>query len=124
MKKMIAFLFVTLTLTGCLTRAPTDYELDKRAGLTPPVPNPKLKDSELTKFSFNEKNPTGASLPNEYEKRVEKTWIYERPAGGGTLQGTWFWMEVASAGCECDAPYLTKTRSETTRNPGLNSKKH
>lgn len=123
MKAKLICLSVTLSLTGCLTRAPTEYELDRRAGLTPPESNPKKKDSELAKFSF-EKQSSGPRLPNAFEKRIEKTWLYERNVGGGTLQPTWYWTEVNSAGCNCDAPYDTaraKDASQTNKIP--NSKR-
>lgn len=115
MRNKFTLLLVSLSLTGCLTRAPTDYELDRRAGLTPPESNPKKKDSELAKFNF-EKQTSGPRVPDAYEKRVEKTWLYERNVSGGTLQPTWYWMEVNSTGCNCDAPYETGKSKDFTRN--------
>lgn len=123
MKTKIAVLLFALSLTGCLTRAPTDYELDRRAGLTPPESNSRKKDSELAKFNF-EKQTSGPRVPGTYEKRVEKAWLYERNVSSGTLQPTWYWMEVNSTGCNCDAPYEAgKSKDFGQNNRALNQKR-
>lgn len=119
--KTLFLTIVTLIATGCLTRAPTNYEMDRRAGLTPPIRDPKLGDNELSQLTLSKNAQGGPRLPQEYEKRLEKTWLFERSVGGGTLQGSWFWMEVSANNCNCDAVYDVKEK--TLARPSINPKR-
>ncbi len=82
-----------LTQLSCLSRAPTDYELDKRAGRAPEQVAPA--PLALSVDSHDTKPPAGPMLvPPE----IVPVWIYGHSQTDGTwLQGTWVFVEVQPA---------------------------
>lgn len=85
--------FATFISVSCLSRAPTAYELDRRAGRTPVTPSPDALS--MTLQSQSEKPPKGPVLaPPE----VLPVWIYGHAQADGTwLQGTWVFVEASPA---------------------------
>jgi hypothetical protein len=83
-----------LILTGCATRAPSDYELDRRAGLVPSVDvEKKIAATDLRSLPKNSKDP---KHPMRRAPRLEKVWVYDQELEGGFwMQGTFVYLEVA-----------------------------
>lgn len=78
---------------GCITRAPTTYELDRRAGFTTPG-EPTIPD-ELTKMRANANINKNPIVPARVPSLVEKIWINDQIlADGAKMQGTWLFLEV------------------------------
>jgi hypothetical protein len=85
------WLVVVLALgSGCLTRAPTTMELDRRAGL--------LADKErdwVSELGTSSSLPKTPRLPVRVAPLVEKVWVADLPLGNDArLQGTWLYLEV------------------------------
>ena len=81
-------------LSACATRAPSDYELDRRAGLVPTVEVERLRrDAE----DIRQVNGDGkaAHQPPRSQPRLERIWVYDQELDGGYwLQGTYVFLEV------------------------------
>ena len=91
MTKMLIF---SLLLTSCITRAPSDYELDRRAGLTPSVEVP-LNVKELSKLEKIHKTDTSGGAPMRTSPWIEKVWVYDQSLGKDFwMKGTYIYMEV------------------------------
>lgn len=83
---------VSLT-TGCMSRAPTTYELDKRAGMLPPTEN-SVKTA-LSNLDSDSSLKKGAYMPARVGPVVQKVWITDQHLPDGSLlQGTWLFLEV------------------------------
>lgn len=85
----------SLLCVSCMTRAPSNYELDKRAGL---LPNKSLKLSyksvaeELSEIKGQNK---ASEEPLRVEPRIEKVWIYNQELNDSTyLQGTYLFFQI------------------------------
>ena len=93
---MKQYLLLTTTIvlfSGCITRAPTTYELDRRAGFNAPG-EPVLPD-DLSKMRTNSNIPRAALMPVRMPPLVEKIWVADTTlADGAKLQGTWLFLEV------------------------------
>jgi hypothetical protein len=93
---------MVIVLAGCVSRAPTDCELDKRSGLYPssycdkdaaalPRDRPALVG---TGGGTADAKP--ASLPIREQPMVAKVWVRDQILDGGHwMQGTWLFVEVA-----------------------------
>ena len=96
MKKVIFATFVSLS--SCVTRAPTENELDRRAGLVPATlaeeHRDELKD-QLTGLHPVKGQDKPTRLPLRSTARVERVWVYDQELDGGYfLQGTYLYLEV------------------------------
>jgi len=79
--------------TGCMTRAPTSYELDRRAGLLPP--NESGIENDLPQIKTNSNSEKKTQMPERLPPVVEKVWITPQILPDGSkLDGTWMWIEV------------------------------
>ena len=91
MTKTIIF---SLLLTSCITRAPSEYELDRRAGLTPSVEVP-ISEKEIAKLEKIHKTDAIGGAPVRTSPWIEKVWVYDQSLGKDYwLQGTYIYMEV------------------------------
>lgn len=81
---------VALFPLGCLVRAPTTHELDRRAGL--------LSDGRAAAMVQVRTSSTvarAAQVPVRLPPLVEKVWVSDLPLGpDARLQGTWLYLEV------------------------------
>ena len=90
--KILIFTSVFLT-TGCLTRAPTTYELDKRAGML--APTEKAVKSALSDLDTNSSLKKSVYMPARVGPVIQKIWITDQHLPDGSLlQGTWLFLEV------------------------------
>lgn len=92
---MRTLLLVSTVLTaGCITRAPTTYELDRRAGFTTP-PNAKPSADAVDKLRTSSAVARAPRVPVKVPPLIEKVWVSDYPLGDGArLQGTWLFLEV------------------------------
>lgn len=94
MIKLTLFATFVFAATGCaITRAPTDYELDRRSGLALPTDDDK-NDLKSTKVETTSSLPKSATMPARLPPIVERIWVTDKRIGSGWLQGTWLWVEV------------------------------
>lgn len=102
MTRFPSLLVLVLLVPGCLRRAPTSYELDKRAGhpLPPTEPAYETKKS-LRKASFTEPLHTTSNIarapqmPARSAPVVRRVWVVDQTLPDGSwLQGTWWFVEV------------------------------
>lgn len=93
MIKRILILASVCTFSGCaVTRAESDYELNRRAGL--PIPGEdklNLKEGDLRTSSVLQKN---SYMPARVPPVVERIWFFDKKIGNYWQQGTWVWVEV------------------------------
>lgn len=83
-----------LFLSGCVTRAPTKFELDRRAGLVPEVEAEK-KAREAQGVRTLPAISKGAQSPRRVEPRIEKIWVYDQELSAHAwMQGTYVFLEV------------------------------
>ena len=113
---------------GCMKRAPTNYELDRRAGMATPPPEAQF-ESERQKKKHRKQNPTFTEplwtsstlaaapvMPARVQPVVRKIWVPDQLLEDGSwLQGTWMFVEVEPAHWlpEVDpggAPFATQTK--------------
>ncbi len=105
MKNSILVSVLSLTSVSCATRAPSTFELDKKAGLTPTldIEGAKTEAKELKKTE-DKKDERSKEKSKEKEKpeqpwrtrpRVEKIWVYGQELSPSVyLQGTHVFLEV------------------------------
>jgi hypothetical protein len=103
---------MVMTLTGCVKRAPTSYELDKRSGLGTPPPDPSYEHpkryqrraarkarrhgegAEPSMRSTSLVAPT-PRMPARTTPVVRRIWVADQNLSDGSwLQGTWWVVEV------------------------------
>lgn len=88
--KTVTMLLVMASATACITRAPTTYELDRRAGLLADA-----KDDPLPSIHTSSAVPRAPRMPVQIPPLIEKVWVSDLPIGeGARLQGTWIFLEV------------------------------
>lgn len=95
MKKEKLLILVSLLglTTGCLTRAPTSHELDKRAGLRPP--NESAVKEVLSDIDTNSSLKKSSYMPARVGPVIQKVWVTDQHLPDGSLlQGTWLFLEV------------------------------
>lgn len=86
--------FITVLMTGCATRAPTKFELDRRAGLVPEADGQRtvVEAQDLRPLPTSAKVP---AMPYRTSPRVEKIWVYDQELGPNAwMQGTYVFLEV------------------------------
>ena len=92
MKKIL--LLSTLSIS-CVSKTPTTYELDKRAGLTPEVDQKIIKTPDEIKVLEAGKK----------KKQADKTvsvWIYAQKQKSYVIEGTWAHIEVKDGDWEVE----------------------
>lgn len=95
MKKII--LLTTTLMVSCSHRAPSNYELDRRSGLSPITEDSEDSEDKLKYIGqLRTGTVTGkeAFQPARVPSIVEKVWLYERKIGDHWMQGTWAFLEV------------------------------
>lgn len=87
------FIFSFSGLTSCMTRAPSDFELDKQAGR---IPKKSLNKQESTEEVYKVIGLNkDAKEPIKTSPRVEKIWLYDQETDSGAfLQGTYIYFQV------------------------------
>jgi hypothetical protein len=92
-KVYFSVLLTYLFSTACATRAPTQYELDRRAGLSPSEEVSSLEETDLRKLALTQKDP---KHPIRRPAQLEKVWVYDQELDGGYwMQGTFVYLEVS-----------------------------
>lgn len=125
-KNIIWSVLGVCALGGCITRAPTTYELDRRAGFTPPG-EPVLAD-DLAKMRTNSNIPRAPMIPVRIPPVIEKVWVADSTlADGAKMQGTWMFLEVEPGRWldEVDpgaAPLVIPPALGTTKTPAASKK--
>jgi hypothetical protein len=100
MKNSILVSFLALTSVSCATRAPSTFELDKKAGLTPTldVEGAKKEAKELKKDQEKKDEKKAKEKPDQpwrTRPRIEKIWVYGQELSPSVyLQGTHLFLEV------------------------------
>ena len=98
MKNLTFNVLAIAFVTSCVTRAPTENELDRRAGLAPIAAADDRRD-ELEEQLKGLHPITGKDkptrLPLRSSARLERVWVYDQELDGGYwLQGTYLYLEV------------------------------
>ena len=79
---------------GCLGRAPTTYELDRRAGFKVPVDD-AAPDKTLTQLDTSSAVAPAPRVPVKLPSVIEKVWVSDLGLSeDARLQGTWMFVEV------------------------------
>lgn len=97
--KNIYFLIIScISITGCMTRAPSEYQLDIKSGLVPP--NQELNEKNL-KEKISLLRPGRVPMPNEKEipiytsPLIEEVYVYPQKLSDDLfLSGTYIWLVV------------------------------
>jgi hypothetical protein len=97
MKNIFLLCLVTVFITtGCMSRAPTTYELDKRAGMLSPTEN-SVK-GVLSNLDSNSSLNKNVYMPARIGPVIQKIWLTDQHLPDGSLlQGTWLFLEVEPA---------------------------
>lgn len=117
MKQLLSIFVVTLMTTGCLTRAPSDYELDRRAGFTPPGATSDRSATELQKLGAVKSEIKPSLVPVRRAARVEKIWVFDQTIDNRVLQHTWLFVEVDKGGwttAEPESPSIPQESKAST----------
>lgn len=88
--------FSLSALIGCVSRAPSDCELDKRSGLYPSsfCENTSNSDDKVEK-NKSVSNIRPSSIPVRSEPLIKRVWVNDQILEGGHwMQGTWIYIEV------------------------------
>jgi hypothetical protein len=99
--KSLAFKFLTLLglapAFSCASRAPTQYELDKRAGLLSVAESKEETNQKIVPSSANaaKLDPKKPEIPRRASPWFERLWVYDQETKGGYwLQGTFVFVEI------------------------------
>lgn len=95
-------LLAALGTSGCLRRAPTTFELDKRAGNPVPPAAPEYEQPRRKRGrQFDEPMRTTSTispapvLPARTAPVIRRVWVADQALPDGSwLQGTWWYIEV------------------------------
>lgn len=93
-KFIICLFIISLSTVSCMTRAPSDYQLDRQAGRLP-----QKESSEVGLFDvFHIRGILKDSKdPIRIPPAVEKVWIYDQENEDGSfLQGTYLYFQLDS----------------------------
>ena len=94
----LSFLWILLPvgLTGCLGRAPTTYELDRRAGFKVPSEEAAAAQAKsLMQLGTSSAVAPSPRMPVKVPPLVEKVWVSDLGLSeDARLQGTWMFIEV------------------------------
>lgn len=92
--KSILIAALLLLSAGCITRAPTSYELDRRSGMIPPTQD-NVPSDELAQMKTSSTIARAPRVPVKVPPLIEKVWLSDIGLGDGArLQGTWLYLEV------------------------------
>jgi hypothetical protein len=97
MAKKVIFpaLFLLLMITsGCSSTTSSEYELDRRSGLTPSIAIQKQAMNNLSNVHMLSDEDKKSYMPVRSEPIVEKIWVYDQKLGPNWLQGTWYFIEI------------------------------
>lgn len=93
--KFVIFLMCSSCLfISCVTRAPSNYELDRRAGRLPKKADKTSQSiaKEIHAIKGQDKVPID---PIHINPHIEKIWIYNQEINDGTyLQGTYVFFQI------------------------------
>lgn len=103
MKRYFVFIYCTgfvFSLTGCMSRAPSEYQLDIKSGLIPP-------DKEISEKNLKENlsllRPGRVPMPGDKEVPVytspliEEVYVYpQKLSDDSFMSGTYIWLVVDS----------------------------
>lgn len=89
-----ASVLILLTTVGCLSRAPSHFELYRRSGLDLPHTEKKNTDSDrLAYLKEGAKVSFPPTKPVYQPPRLEEVYVYPMEfADKSRLSGTWMWM--------------------------------
>lgn len=94
MRNMILVFLCLSSTVACVSRAPSEYELDRRAGLLPSIEVEKAKAGamDLRQGAVDPKSPV---KPLRAAPWFERVWVYDQELDGGYwMQGTYVFLEV------------------------------
>ena len=92
-RKLFPFFILPISVSSCLTRAPTTYELDRRAGMLPPTEN-AVKEA-LAQLDTNSSLRKNSYMPARVGPVVQKVWVTDQHLPDGSLlHGTWLFLEI------------------------------
>lgn len=95
---LLPFLIV---LTSCQTTAPSNYELNRRSGLSVAVDAKSTEETrkeELAKIRTGRLGSKEPLMPARVAPIIEKVWVYDQIVNEGEwMQGTWMFIEVEKA---------------------------
>jgi hypothetical protein len=90
MKRLLYAAAALSGLAGCMVRAPTSFELDRRAGLLA-----ERRTDALSQVHTSSAVPRAPMEPVKIPPLIEKVWVSDVPLGpDARLQGTWMYLEV------------------------------
>jgi hypothetical protein len=93
MTKVLFGMLSLVLVTGCMKRAPTTYELDRRAGFG--VPGADHNRDALDDVHTSSAVARSPRMPVKVPPLIERVWVSDLPLGDGArLQGTWLFLEV------------------------------
>ncbi len=90
-------------LVSCVSRAPTECELDKRSGLYPTSFCENVSDSKAAQGSTEKSAALNSNaglikasiIPMRSQPIVKRVWMTDQIlAGGHWMQGTWIYVEI------------------------------
>ena len=92
--RLIILNAICLSAIGCATRAPTKFELDRRAGLVPEAENvTNVKEAHNLRAQPSTNKVPGS--PHRIGPRIEKIWVYDQElTPSAWMQGTYVFLEV------------------------------
>ena len=97
---LITLSLFTVMLNGCATNAPTNYELNRRSGLSVSVDKEEVSEEELVAGDLSKvktrRGPSkGSMMTARLPPIVEKVWVYDQLVNNDQwMQGTWIFIEV------------------------------
>jgi hypothetical protein len=93
--KFIFILIFSALCSGCLSRAPTKYELDKRGVTEPSGGEESGVDDNLRSLTTNSHIARKTHTPQRLPPLIEKAWVEPKMFEDGTkAEGYWIWFEV------------------------------
>ncbi len=81
-------------ISGCSSTTPSEFELDRRSGLTPSVSLQTQAINNLSDVHVLSDENKKSYMPARSEPVVEKIWVYDQRLGPNWLQGTWYFVEI------------------------------
>ena len=85
---------VPVVLSGCSSTTPSEFELDRRSGLTPSVSLQTQAINNLSDVHVLSDENKKSYMPARTEPVVKKVWVYDQRLGPNWLQGTWYFIEI------------------------------
>lgn len=94
---ILGFVFLMSLNVSCASRAPTQYELDKRAGLLSVAEAKEETNQKIVPSNGNvaKLDPKKPEIPRRASPWFERLWVYDQETKGGYwLQGTFVFVEI------------------------------